>query len=199
MTVALRQHSESTAIKRGMSRCTNLSVEYATAVFRVCAMKFANGADLTSGEGARLHGGRWNPPYRFRAVYGTLDPHAALAETLGTFAAYQIPPEQQMPLVLVGFRIQLARVLDLTDSQVRRRLGISLKRIVNENWQAAQDAGVEGLTQAVGRIAFDAGIEALIVPSARAKFAKNVVVFPANLAAKSRLEIVNRQELPEPR
>jgi hypothetical protein len=39
----------------------------------------------------------------------------------------------------------------------------------------------EALTQAVGRIAFEAGLEGLLVPSAQVRKSKNLVVFPENL------------------
>ena len=58
-----------------------------------------------SGEGARLHGGRFNPPGT-PAFYSALDPHTAYAEY--TQALYDRPG------LLCSFDIEGATVLDLT-------------------------------------------------------------------------------------
>jgi hypothetical protein len=53
------------------------------------------------------------------------------------------------------------------------------------------DKGREALTQAIGRIAFEAGLEALFVPSAQARKGKNLVVVLDNLQKTSSLTIQN--------
>lgn len=166
---------------------------------RAVATKYANRRDLLTGRGAATHGGRWNPPGLFCAVYGTLDPYAALAETVGTYGHYSIPFEHRLPLVLVGFEVQLQHVLDLTSGTMRQHLGVSEERMLASDWQAAQAKGGEALTQAIGRSAWEAEVEALLVSSARLKKEKNLVIFPDRLHKASRLKIVNRKELPEPR
>jgi RES domain-containing protein len=199
MLTRFREHGKSQSLGRGIARCEQHVGAWSSTLFRVVAAKYANTTDLISGEGARSHGGRWNPPFLFSAIYGSLDPFVALAETLGTYDAYGIPFEQRMPLVLVGIRVQLSRLLDITDAQVRRGLGVSTKTLLSEDWQAGQLTGVESLTQAIGRLAWEARIEAIAVPSARTKRAKNIVLYPDILLESSHIEIVNRQELPEPR
>lgn len=166
---------------------------------RAVATKYANREDLLTGEGAKENGGRWNPPGLFCAIYGTLDPYAALAETLGTYGDYSIPFEQRLPLVLVGIEVKLQRVLDLTDGKLRQLLGVSEERMLEADWQTAQSKGGEGLTQAIGRLAWEAKVESLLVSSARLKMEKNMVIFPDHLIKRSHLKIVNRRELPEPR
>ena len=53
------------------------------------------------------------------------------------------------------------------------------------------------MTQAIGRLAYDADVEALLVASAARRGGANLVIFPANLEApRSWLRIINKGELP---
>ena len=102
-----------------------------------------------------------------------------------------------MPYVSVGIRGTLRSALDLTAGSVRKSLGVSLARMRDDGWRKA--GARESLTQAVGRLAFEAGAEAVVVPSSADREGANLVVFPGNLRAPgSRLRIVNRDQLPTP-
>ena len=102
-----------------------------------------------------------------------------------------------MPRVIVALEAELERVLDLRDGEVRRMLVVSEKRMLTERWREEQTKGCEALTQAIGRLAYDLDVQALLVPSAAMKGGSNLIVFPANLhPPKSWLRIVNRDELP---
>ena len=91
----------------------------------------------------------------------------------------------------------MRRVLDLTDAGVRRLLGVSERRLLDEPWREMQKKGREALTQAVGRLAYEADWEGLLAPSAARKGGVNLVLFPANLKAPgSWLRIVNKADLP---
>lgn len=199
MAKACKQHPGTDTLRRGIDRCLAHVTAFSGTMCRAVATKYANSSDLLTGEGAKIHGGRWNPPELFCAVYGTLDPYAALAETVGTFGSYAIPYEQRLPLVLVAIDVKLQRVLDLTDGKIRRHLGVSQERMLEADWQTAQARNGEGLTQAIGRLAWEAKLEALLVASARFKKEKNLVIFPDQLSKSSLLQIVNRHDLPEPR
>ncbi|MDX1963659.1 MAG: RES family NAD+ phosphorylase [Pirellulales bacterium] len=101
--------------------------------------------------------------------------------------------------MLVGIEVRLQRVLNLTDGKIRQHLGVSEERMLEADWQTVQAKNGEGLTQAIGRLAWEAKIEALLVSSARFKKENNLVIFPDQLSKRSLLQIINRQELPEPR
>ncbi len=60
-----------------------------------------------------------------------------------------------------------------------------------------QSAGREALTQTVVRLALEINIQALLVPSARLKGAKNLVIFPDTLR-RGALKTQNVEKLPEP-
>ncbi len=138
MAKARKQHPETDTLRRGIDRCLAHVTAFSGTMCRAVATKYANSSDLLTGDGAKIHGGRWNPPGLFCAVYGTLDPHAALAETVGTYGSYAIPYEQRLPLVLVAIDVKLQRVLDLTDGKTRQHLGVSEERML-EAYRQGQD------------------------------------------------------------
>ncbi|HLW65477.1 MAG TPA: RES family NAD+ phosphorylase, partial [Gemmataceae bacterium] len=92
-------------------------------VYRSTSPKYASEADLVTGRGSAQFGGRWNP-IGIAAVYASLTPETAMAETLASNRYYGLPVEDAMPRVFVAVRVRLKRVLDLRDRTIRRRLQI---------------------------------------------------------------------------
>lgn len=117
-----------------------------------------------------------------------------MTEALAFHRRAGIPVEQAMPCVFVSIRVEVQRILPLTDGHVRSVLRISHRRLIEEPWQHEQDHGREALTQAVGRIARELGLEGLQVPSAQGT-GQNLVVFPDRLLPGSRLKIINPGKL----
>jgi RES domain-containing protein len=91
---------------------------------------------------------------------------------------------------------KLGRVLDLTDSAIRRKIGFTLTELLDEDWEAIQARGEEAWTQAIGRGCRQAGFEAILVPSARHRGGRNIVIFPDRLAAGSSLQLLAPGDLP---
>jgi len=147
-------------------------------MYRSATPRYAGSADVTSGFGARKHGGRWNPPGPFAAVYGSSSPETALAESLANFRYYGIPVADALPRSILALSVRLDRMLDLTDPKVRSPLRVTRRAMRQERWREAQDRGEEALTQAIGRAAFDAGFDGLRAPSAADAAGWNLVVFP---------------------
>jgi RES domain-containing protein len=127
-------------------------------------------------------------------VYGSLDPDTALAEALAFHRRAGIPIEQAMPCLLVSIRVEVQRMLSLTDRRVRKLLHISHRQLIEEPWQDEQDNRREAFTQAVGRIARQLGLEGLLVPSAQ-RAGQNLVVFPDQFLPGSSLKIINAGKL----
>src|SRR4051794_26356309 len=189
-------HPESERLLKAIERCASHAVRWTGTVYRSASPRYANRDDLLTGVGSKTAGARWNPPRSFPTVYSSLDPHTALDEVLAHFRYYGIPIASAMPRVTVSIQVRLGRVLDLTGGPTRSTLRVSERRMLREPWRAAQQAGREALTQALGRLAHDLGWEALLVRSAARRGGVNLIVFPENLSRRSSLEIINVGELP---
>ena len=150
-----------------------------------------------TGAGSRTAGGRWNPPGSFHTVYASLEVETAVAEALQHFRYYGLPVSRAMPRVMVSLEAKLNRVLDLRDGDTRRLLAVSERRMLAAPWREEQKKGREAITQALGRLAFEADIQGLLVSSAAHKGGSNLILFPANLdPPKAWLRLINRTDLP---
>jgi RES domain-containing protein len=98
--------------------------------------------DPLSGEGARLHGGRFNPPGSFPVLYVCQSRPCAVAELKRLGERQAIGVEGLLPRVLYRYEIELDRVLDLTDGEVRAQVGLGMDVLTGPDWTACQDLGV---------------------------------------------------------
>lgn len=113
--------------------------------------------DPLSGEGARLHGGRFNPPESFPVLYVCRTRPCAVAE-LGRLGERQaIGVEGLLPRYLYRYDLSLARVLDLTVAEVRTQVGAGIEVLTGPDWTACQD---------LGATAHALGTQAILSPSA---------------------------------
>ena len=167
------------------------AVPFSGTAFRMVPKAFADPAQALSGVGAARRGGRWNPQ-GVRAVYlgedaELLAREVGYAQSLG--GAFEAGPKP--PMVLYSVEFELARVLHVDEAFVAR-IGAGWYDLLRDDWAAAIGEG--GITTAmrIGQAAYDARFEALVVPSAQDPTRErwNLVVFPDNLLAGSRLEIV---------
>ena len=108
---------------------------------------------------------------------------------------FGIPIHKAFPRVFVAISAKLSDALDLTDGKVRQQLRASLSKLFGEDWRKQQDRGRESLTQAIGRAAFETGLEALLVRSAVSSNGEGLVIFPANLKTGSKLKILKASDL----
>jgi RES domain-containing protein len=159
-------------------------------VYRSATPEHARGDAVIAGEGSRRFGGRWNPAGEFAAVYASLDPETAMAETLAHFRYYRIAEHTAMPRLFVAIDVRLIRMLDLRGDPLPKRLHLSLATLRDEDWRRTSSASGGSLTQNVGKAAFECGLEGLIVPSAAHADGANLVVFPAKLAGQSWLRVM---------
>jgi RES domain-containing protein len=192
----LKQHPESDRLTRAVERCLSLVGPWTGDVYRFAAPRWATETELLTGAGALRAGGRWHPVGHFTAVYASLDPETALAESLAHQRRYGLAIRDAMPKTLNSVTANLHHVLDLTSGPVRQRLVLSWKRILEEKWWEHEANDEEAVTQALGRVAWEAGLEGLLVPSAARKEGTGLVYFPDNKDARSTLDIINPDELP---
>jgi RES domain-containing protein len=180
-----------------VGRCAKFAAPWAGVVYRSASVAYANRDDLVTGAGAKHAGARWNPPNSVPSVYASLERWTATEEALAHHRYFGFPEETALPWVMVATRVNLQRVLNLADQKPRRSLGVNRGRLTGEDWRARNARGREALTQAIGRLAWEAGWEGLLVPSAADPGGVNLVVFPGNLVPPdSYLPIVNRDQLP---
>lgn len=181
-----RPHSESVA--QAVSRCASaLSARWSGTVFRAVEPRFATSGDLVSGEGCRIHGGRWVPSGLCRAVHGSLEPVTALEESLATQRYYGISDRESLPRIVTAIDLDLAIVLDLHQEGVTRAFGCEVVVLTDEDWRESHEGPAEPLTRVIGRAAYGAGLEAVLVPSIARPGSTNIVVFPDNLRTPSRM------------
>lgn len=150
-------------------------------VFRSVAPAYA----ALSGEGARLHGGRWNPPSSFPVIYTSLDTGTAVLEVTRTAMRIGLLETDLLPRVLMTIRTKLGRVLDLSDPEVLRKAALTPSVLTDDDVR---------ICQAIGDAANYLGFEAVLAPSAAAP-GRTLAIFPNRLRASSSLEIVGKEIL----
>lgn len=131
-------------------------VPYTAVVYRQLAV----GYQALSGEGARAHGGRWNPPDSFPVLYTSPSPAVVRAEIVRAAKRKGFAPEDLLPRRLVSYRVDLQRVVDLTSEVNRHRVGFSLVVITDDDIR---------ICQAIGEAAHYMGFEGIAAPSAAAE------------------------------
>ncbi len=131
-------------------------------------------------------GARYTPSGGPAGLYLASDQATAFAEIRHLAqgpAGEPLPLQLHEPVTLIYVEVEVDRVLDLSDAQVRRGLRVSLRAILAE-WQASMLAYLTGkeempFTQQIGLAAHISGVvKGILYPSARAKGGKCLVVFP---------------------
>ena len=180
-----------------MARCGDLAVTWVGVAFRSSSVRYANRDDFLTGAGVKAPGARWNPPSSFATLYTSLAPETATLEGLAHHHYFHLPVEEALPRVLASVRVVLKRVLDLTESRTRKQFKLTREALLTEDWRAANAAGEEARTQTIGRLAWEAEWEGLLVPSAAHPSGVNLIIFPGNLVPPdSYILTFNRDQLP---
>lgn len=119
-----------------------------------------------------------------------------MAESYGSFAYYRLPLRAAGPRVIVGVRLKLGRLIDLTKPNgITRQLRLPLDEWFAEDWRKINDTGHESRSQAFGRAAHDTGAEAILAPSARVTGGVNLVYFPDSVPGPGKVEILGGDDL----
>lgn len=154
--------------------------------FRSVAFRFFHPDDVISGEGTRLHGGRF-APVGIPAVYGSADEETAMREVaarksaLGGRRQIEIGEYPRMTYIL---SIATTRNLDLTAALNASLMSVIEKCLMPNSHEASQQ---------IASLWIGARIESVIFPSATG-FGKNVVVYPGN-ASPGSVVVLNREEV----
>jgi RES domain-containing protein len=110
-----------------------------------------------SGDGAAVHGGRFNPKGT-PALYLALDPMTALKEAAQGFA------HKFEPCVLCAYEIDCDDVIDLRDEKERRAASVGEDEMASP-WFAEAAAGREPASQRLARKLIASGAAGLLAPS----------------------------------
>ena len=161
-------------------------------LFRFQTVEFPTPQDVLNGFGARLRGGRWNPP-GVATVYGSTTDTIALEECKAHDRYYGVITKT--PRLLVTVEANLKRVLDLTDASTRRQLGVTLTELAAEDWRKLSESGQESFTQALGRALARVGASGLLARSTAVTRGINVVIYRTGRSATDQLSVVEGEKL----
>jgi RES domain-containing protein len=193
LSQTLIDHPDSARISQAIRACSSLASRFTGETFRATSYEWASAHNLLDGVGSLKYGGRWNPPGLFKVVYLSCDPETATAESLATNRRNGLPDSESLPLVIIGVRVELARLFDVTHTDVQKRLGVTTSDLTVETSDRSRR---ETMPQAIGRLARADGYEGLLVPSAARPGALNIVVFLGRLTAR-KVQLINAEMLPK--
>lgn len=111
----------------------------------------------TSGQGAALHGGRFNPP-------GMPALHTALRLETAWLEAQQGLPFKAQPMTVLAYAVDCDAMADLTDATNLRSLGITPADLACP-WEDLADRGVDPPSWGLARRLFTVGYTGVLVPS----------------------------------
>lgn len=125
------------------------------------------------GEGARIHGGRFNPPDSFPVLYLCTTRLCTVAELRHRGERLVIGVEGLFPRVLYRYEVSLDRVLDLTSGETLDHLGVTIQQVVGTDLR---------IPRQIGEGAYANGAQAVRAPSATG-VDEVLAVFPEQLGA----------------
>ena len=160
---------------------------FADDCFRSVEIAHAHPDDVISGEGTRLHGGRFVPK-GIRAVHASLDEETATREV--TARKTRLGGKAQIPLhgyprMTYVLRIKIEQCVDFRPVDRSTVLGHALT--------AALDPIDLDDSQAVGQYLVGKGVQAVLVPSVVGPGANIVVFLDAN--PRPKVEVSNRDDI----
>jgi RES domain-containing protein len=110
-----------------------------------------------SGRGARIHGGRWNPPDSFSVLYLGLDRQTVVYEFERLAHRQRRDPADFLPRAFYRYDLALQSILDPRDAEALEAVGLGVAELTSDHLDACQR---------VGRAAHHAGHEGILAPSA---------------------------------
>jgi len=116
-------------------------------------------------------GARWNTP-EIEAIYTSCERETALAEAEYYIALQPLRPTARRTLYKI--RISLEKVMDLTDSELLFRLGVTERVLASDD---------QSPCRLIGSAVSWLGHDGLLVPSARRIGGTNLVVYPHDRSA----------------
>lgn len=144
--------------------------------------------DPQSGEGARVAGGRWNPPQSFAVLYLALDEATVAREFQRLAARSGRSPADFLPRTMYTYAVDLRDLLDLEQAGALEELGASLEVITSDDVSQCQE---------IGRHAHYLGREGVMAPSATGS-GTVLAVYVDRLHAGSEISVVDAEAWTSP-
>lgn len=147
--------------------------EFSGTVYRVCPARY--GGSVVSMRGSVLYGARYNIRGYFGALYTSLSKETARREMARYFT---VPPIGGFVEASIG--LKLSRVVDLTNRRLLRKAQVAWEQLIEAQFTVTQEIGLR---------AWEAGIEALLAPSAANPAESNLAVLLDNQSPLWRVEL----------
>jgi RES domain-containing protein len=141
-----------------------------------------------SGAGARLHGGRWNPPDSFATLYLALERQTTVYEFYRLAARQGRAPEDFLPRRMYRYEVTLGAVLDLQDPAARTSVDLG---------EAELKANDATRCRQIGEAAHYLGLEGILAPSATGE-GTVLAVFFDRLHADSQIRDIDNEPWTSP-
>ena len=158
------------------------------AFFRSVAFKYFHPDDVVSGEGTRLHGGRF-VPVGVRAVYASADEETAMREVTArknALSGRKQIPIGEYPRMTYVLSVTTRRNLNLAGKLPRELAGLVMKCLRSSEYS---------LSQELAAIWIPEGIDSAVFPSATGA-GNNVAIYLGNAARRS-VAVRNRDQVLE--
>ncbi len=142
-----------------------------------------------SAVGSLRHGGRYNPRDQLEALYLSDSPITALQEIDAIQqTSSRLIGRKTGPKTLLSVDYFLRRFVDLTDTETRNALHVTLQELLRP-WILKQTVTEVAPTQRLGLAIARTGSEAVRVPSSKNPSSSNLVIFPRSLLTGSWLRV----------
>src|SRR4051794_26062907 len=129
-------HHRSAAFLKRLFRKRSYAQTLDVEVYRVAGPRHTTAKEIVSGIGAFLAGGRWNPIGEMKVVYMSQEPETAMKEALEHYRYYGLPISKALPKVTVAVRVEIERLLDLTNPAISAAIPISMSELIAVDWRA---------------------------------------------------------------
>jgi len=149
--------------------------------FRLVALKHAE--EILGPQGSLKCGGRYNPAKKFGALYLGESENVCKTEKY-----VRVNPDLLDSQVLGKIRISLKKVLDLTNINNLKKLGIK-----KEDLMYKKSEGGWNLTCRIAHLAYQMGIEAILAPSTTGE-GDNLVVFDKYIK-EDKIKLISKKEV----
>ena len=147
--------------------------------------KYGGDAEILSGLGAQIHGGRFTPRGGARTLYLAGSETTAEAEVEHVRQFYAPPPSGfRSPATQVVRRVEVdaGSILDLRADETLAALGLTVE-LIRQEWRAENEAGTFAAVQIFGRLVAQAGCQGILTRSVRHMSGEVLTLFLDNLAA----------------